>query len=142
MRDALRSFILEATMTWRVLIVDDNARFLDAARGLLEREGISVVAVASSGAEALRRIHELQPDVTLLDVDLGDVSGFDVARQIAAAAGRGRSPVILISAYPEQDLVELIAQSPAIGFLAKSDLSAAAISGLLGTARDRRSGPV
>jgi CheY-like chemotaxis protein len=142
MRDAQRSFILEATMTWRVLIVDDNARFLDAARGLLEREGMSVVAVASSGAEALRRIHELRPDVTLLDVDLGDVSGFDVARQIAAATGRGRSPVILISAYPEQDLVELIAQSPAIGFLAKSDLSAAAISGLLGTAPDRRSGPV
>jgi CheY-like chemotaxis protein len=58
-------------MKLRCLIVDDSPRFLAAARGLLERQGIAVVGVASSGAEALRRVAELRPDVTLLDIDLG-----------------------------------------------------------------------
>ena len=74
----------------RLLIVDDNAHFLEAARDLLEREGMTVVAVASTSAEALRRADELQPDVTLVDVDLGDDSGFDLARQLAAATSGAR----------------------------------------------------
>ena len=107
----------------RLLIVDDNSHFLEAARELLEREGMTVVAVASTIAEALRRAGELQPDVTLVDIDLGTDSGFDLARQLAEESSGERSMVILISAYPEQDLVELIDDSPAIGFVSKSDLS-------------------
>jgi len=118
----------------RLLIVDDNAHFLEAARDLLEREGMTVVAVASTRVEALRRAGELQPDVTLVDIDLGDDSGFDLARQLADASGGERSKVILISAYPEQDLVELIDESPAIGFVSKSDLSRNAIAQLVARA--------
>jgi DNA-binding NarL/FixJ family response regulator len=113
----------------RLLIVDDNAHFLQAATHLLEREGMTVVAVASTSAEALRYAGELEPDVTLVDVDLGDESGLDLARQLAAA-GSG-SPVILISANAELDLVDLIDASPAIGFVSKSDLSGRAIAEVL-----------
>ncbi|HUA48331.1 MAG TPA: response regulator, partial [Solirubrobacteraceae bacterium] len=69
----------------RCLIVDDNASFLDASRSLLERQGFSVVAVAATGADALRLAAELAPDLILLDVDLGEENGFAVARQLADA---------------------------------------------------------
>ena len=122
----------------RLLIVDDNSHFLEAARVLLEREGMTVVAVASTSVEALLRAGELQPDVTLVDIDLGDDSGFELARQLADASGGERSKVILISAYPEQDLVELIDDSPAIGFVSKSDLSSAAIAQVVARAEHGR----
>jgi DNA-binding NarL/FixJ family response regulator len=122
----------------RLLIVDDNSHFLEAARHLLEREGMAVVGVASTIAEALRRAGELQPDVTLVDIDLGNESGFDLARQLADASSAARSTVILISACPEQDLVDLIDDSPAIGFVAKSDLSSRAIARLVASAANGR----
>ncbi len=116
----------------RCLIVDDSRHFLDAARGLLERQGIGVVGVASTGAQALRQADELGPDVTLVDLDLGGESGFEVARRLQQNSGRPRVPVILISTHAEQDYADLIAASPAIGFLSKPALSADAIRELLG----------
>jgi len=118
-------------MALRSLIVDDNARFLSAARTLLEREGVAVVGVASSCAEAVELAGELRPDVALVDIDLGEESGFDVARRLAALNGPEPAPVVLISAYPEADFAELIAASPAVGFLAKSDVSATRIREVL-----------
>ena len=115
----------------RCLIVDDSPRFLDAARGLLEGQGITVVGVASNTADALRRTGELRPDVTLLDIDLGGESGLELARRLHGAAGPTPNPVILISTHAEQDYAELIAASPAIGFLPKTALSGDAIRGLL-----------
>jgi CheY-like chemotaxis protein len=115
----------------RCLIVDDSPRFLDAARGLLERQGVAVVGVASNSAEALRRAGELRPDVTLLDIDLGGESGLELARRLHGRGGHVPTPVILISTHAEQDYAELIAASPAIGFLPKTALSADAIRGLL-----------
>ena len=117
-------------MAARCLIVDDNPQFLEVARQLLDREGIAVVGVASSGTEALELADELQPEVTLVDIDLGEESGFDIAERLAAATN-GRSRVILISTYAETDFADLIAASPAVGFLSKSDLSASAISAIL-----------
>jgi len=117
----------------RCLIVDDNASFLDASRSLLERQGLSVLGVASTGAEALRLAAELAPDLILLDVDLGEENGFAVARQLTGADG-ATTNVILISTHPEDDFAELLADNPAVGFIAKSDLSVAAIERLL----DRR----
>lgn len=122
----------------RCLIVDDSAHFVAAARGLLEREGVAVVGVASTGAEALRCFEELRPDVTLVDVHLGGESGFDVAEQLHRAAGPTASPVILISTHAAQDFAELIEESPAAGFVAKSALSGGAIRDLV-CRRDRRS---
>jgi CheY-like chemotaxis protein len=119
-------------MPIRLLIVDDNAHFLEAARRLLERQGMTVVGVASTTLDALRRAEELRPDVTLVDIELGHESGFDLARRLTEGTEAQRPPVILISAYPEQDLADLIDASPAVGFLAKSGLSGRAIFELVG----------
>jgi DNA-binding NarL/FixJ family response regulator len=115
----------------RCLIVDDNPHFLDAARALLEREGVEVVGVASTGTEAIQRIQELRPDVTLLDIHLGAESGFEVARQLRLEVNNATAPVILISTDAEEDYADLIAASPVLGFLAKSDLSVGAVRDLL-----------
>src|SRR3954447_13504389 len=120
-------------MALRCVIVDDNLGFLHAARLLLEQEGLRVVGVATSGDEALRAVAELRPDVTLLDIDLGDESGLDVARRLADGREPGPGQLILISTHSEEDLVDLIEESPAIGFLGKPSLSATTIRGLLET---------
>jgi DNA-binding NarL/FixJ family response regulator len=118
-------------MDVRALIVDDNAQFLEAARALLERQGMTIVAVASTGEEARRRLGETQPDLVLVDIDLGDESGLDLARSIVDEGGLRPPHIILISAYPEDDIVDLLDASPALGFLSKSSLSAAAIEAML-----------
>jgi DNA-binding NarL/FixJ family response regulator len=106
----------------RCVIVDDNSFFLDGAADLLRREGIDVVGVASNGVEAIRLVGELQPDVTLVDIDLGDEDGFELARELSET-----SSVILVSTHSEEDLADLIAASPALGFVPKARLSASAI---------------
>jgi DNA-binding NarL/FixJ family response regulator len=118
-------------MTLRCLIVDDSPRFLDAARGLLERQGLMIVGVASTSAEALQQATELQPDIALLDIDLGGESGFDLARRLSREASLERIRMILISTHAEQDYTDLIATSPVVGFLPKSELSADAIRALI-----------
>ena len=117
-------------LTVRCLIVDDSANFRDAASTMLERAGISVVGMASNSADALTRYRELRPDVTLVDVDLGDESGFDLAVQLEAADSPAPS-VILISTHSEQDFADMIAASPALGFVPKFALSPGAIRDLL-----------
>jgi DNA-binding NarL/FixJ family response regulator len=123
-------------MMLRCLIVDDSPRFLDAARGLLERQGMRVVGVASSSAEAVEQATELRPDVALLDIDLGGESGFDVARRLSREASLAGTHVILISTHAEQDYTDLIAASPVVGFLPKSGLSAEAIHALIASRGD------
>jgi len=94
-----------------------------------------VTGVASDSAAALRQARALRPDVILVDIGLGDESGFDLARLLAQDRQDnlgGNAEVILISARAEIDYAELIAESPAAGFLAKSELSARAIDRLLG----------
>lgn len=118
-------------MALRCLIVDDSTGFLRSARSLLEREGIAVVGVASTGTEALQQTEELRPDVLLLDIDLGEESGFDVARLLERESSLPPSNVILISTHAEEDFADLIAASPTAGFLSKADLSASAIQEVL-----------
>ncbi|MCV7416653.1 response regulator transcription factor [Mycolicibacterium litorale] len=122
----------------RCLIVDDSAEFRDAARAMLTRAGIDVVAVAANIADALRYSRELEPDVALVDVDLGGENGFDLAEQLDRSGLPTAPAVILVSTYAEQDLAEMLAVSPAIGFVSKISLSATAIRNLLGADR----GPV
>jgi DNA-binding NarL/FixJ family response regulator len=122
-------------MFLRSLLVDDDDAFLEAASGLLEREGMTVAGVASNSAEALQQARALRLDVILVDIGLGDESGFDLAWLLARdrqGGQRVRAEVILISSYAETDYAELIAESPAAGFLAKSELSAEAIGQILG----------
>ena len=116
----------------RVVIVDDNPEFLDSARRLLEHQGARVVGMASTNADALRSVQELRPDVTLVDVNLGEESGFDLAEALHEIDGAPTAPVILISTHAEPDLTDMLETSPAIGFLAKSALSASAIITALG----------
>jgi DNA-binding NarL/FixJ family response regulator len=124
----------------RCLIVDDSPRFLDAARGLLERQGIMVVGVASTSAEALQQVTQLRPDIALLDIDLGGENGFDLARRLSRQASLGRTRMILISTHAEQDYTDLIAASPVVGFLSKSALSAESIRALITSRGDGHPG--
>jgi CheY-like chemotaxis protein len=114
-------------VTLSCLIVDDNRAFLDAASALLQREGLTVAGVASTSAEALQDVDRLRPQVVLVDVFLGEESGFDLARSLTKN-GRGHATaVILISTHAESELSDLLDESPALGFVSKADLSASAI---------------
>jgi CheY-like chemotaxis protein len=118
-------------VTLRCVIVDDDEGFLDVARELLERGGVTVAGVARNGAEALDRARAMQPDVMLIDIRLGEESGFEAARRLA---GNGQAPtLIMISTHAAEDYADLIADCPAVGFVAKADLSASAIRRMLGT---------
>ena len=119
-----------AEVSLTCLIVDDNALFLEGAADLLSREGLDVIGVASNGAQAIQLVSELRPDVTLVDIDLGDEDGLEVARQLSHTSAV-HSKVILISTHAEDDLAQLIAMSPALGFVPKTRLSAQAIRDLL-----------
>jgi DNA-binding NarL/FixJ family response regulator len=115
----------------RCLIVDDSPEFLRAARELLEQQGIDVVGEAASAEEAVRRAEEIRPDVTLVDIDLDGASGFSLARTLQARGGTPGGRLIMTSTHAEDEFAELIEASPAVGFVAKSDLSAGAIRALL-----------
>jgi DNA-binding NarL/FixJ family response regulator len=111
----------------RCLIVDDNQPFLAAARVLLEREGLTVAGVASTGAEAVRQADALRPDVVLVDISLGEESGLDVARRLVDGEQGDNPVVVLISTRAEEDVVDLITGCGAVAFLPKAELSANAI---------------
>ncbi len=117
-------------MALRCLIVDDSEAFLASASRLLSAQGVEVVGRASSGAGAVRLAQELEPDVALVDVQLGDEDGLEVARRLAATTPS--TCVVLISSHSKEELAELIAETPATGFLPKSALGADAIAKLLG----------
>jgi len=115
----------------RCLIVDDHQPFLEAASTLLEREGLEVVGVASSGDETLDQAEALRPDVILVDVFLGEESGLELARRLVGNGRPDSTAVILISSHQAADLGDLIVASPADGFITKAELSAAAIRDVL-----------
>jgi DNA-binding NarL/FixJ family response regulator len=116
----------------RCLIVDDNDGFREEMGALLEEQGLPVVGGAASGAEALQRIAEIRPDVVLVDIDLGGENGVELVRRIRQGPGSAGGPnVILISGHDGSEYADLIESSPALGFLAKTDLSAAAIRRML-----------
>ena len=114
-------------MPIRCLIVDDNRPYLEAARVLLEREGLTVAGVATTGKEAFRQAKVLHPDVVLVDISLGEENGFDLARQLVEDGVGADVTVIMISTRAVEDVADLLAESPAEGFVPKAELSAAAI---------------
>ena len=91
-----------------LLIVDDNKSFLEAASILLEREGLSIAGVASTGADALRQVEALHPDVVLVDIFLGEESGLDLTKRLVQDGVVKEAPVILISTHSRADLEDLI----------------------------------
>jgi DNA-binding NarL/FixJ family response regulator len=128
-------------MPLRCLIVDDNASFREEMRGLLTEQGLYVVGGAGSGAEAIRQIAELRPDVALIDIDLCGESGFELARRLHDQPGQASVPhLILISTHDESEYADLIEASSAIGFVSKIDLSAATIRRMLTTVNESSPG--
>jgi DNA-binding NarL/FixJ family response regulator len=116
----------------RCLIVDDSPRFYDEARGLLEHEGIAVVGIAATRDEAVRLAQALRPDLALIDISLGEESGFDVARSLADNSHGDPPAIIFISTYDEREFSGRIAASSALGFITKTELSAERILRLVG----------
>lgn len=115
----------------RCLLVDDNRDFLRVATLLLESDGLEVVGAASSVDDAIAQIERLRPEVALVDIKLGNESGFDLVRRLADRGTTASCPVILISTYAERDYADLIAASPALGFVSKPSLSGQSVIALL-----------
>jgi DNA-binding NarL/FixJ family response regulator len=112
-----------------VLIVDDHEAFRVAARSLLESEGFAIVGEAADGRDALTEAERLQPDVVLLDIQLPDIDGFTLANRFATTAAA--PDVVLISSREAATYGARVTDSPARGFLAKRELSGAALARLL-----------
>lgn len=119
----------DRTVRTTILIVDDHPGFRSRARALLEADGYEVVGEAADGASAISTSGDLRPDVILLDVQLPDIDGFEVARRLAESGNR--SAVVLTSSRDAADYGPRIARSAARGFLSKAELSGPAIQALL-----------
>jgi DNA-binding NarL/FixJ family response regulator len=115
-----------------VLIVDDHPGFRGWARAVLQAEGFAVAGEAADGAAAIQAARALRPDVVLLDVQLPDMNGFQVAERLRDDSGDGAGgAVVLVSSRDAADYGNRISSSPAAGFLAKANLSGAALAALL-----------
>jgi len=111
----------------RCLIVDDNESFLEIAAASLAGDDLDVVGTATTSAEALRQVAEQQPDVVLVDINLGEESGFELARTLVERYPQLAAGVVLISTRAERDFGGLVKASPAAGFVPKTQLSARAV---------------
>jgi CheY-like chemotaxis protein len=110
------------------LIIDDSADFRGSARSLLEAEGFGV-SEAETGAEGIESVRQRRPELVLLDIQLPDLDGFEVAERLAQLAHP--PTVILISSRDGADYGSLVSSSPVRGFIPKSDLSRAAVRSML-----------
>ena len=117
-----------AAVSRRILIVDDHAGFRASARRMLEAGGFDVIGEAGDGASAVDAARDLAPDVVLLDVQLPDVSGIDLAGRLSVNGGLA---VVLTSSRPADQLgLDQIADV-ALGFIPKDELTASAIAELV-----------
>jgi DNA-binding NarL/FixJ family response regulator len=117
-------------MSTSVLIVDDHPSFRLSARRMLEADGYSVVGEAEDGEAAISAVRDLSPDLVLLDVQLPDIDGFEVAERLRAAGES--SAIVLTSTRESSDFGDEIEQSSAHGFVTKGELSGAALTALIG----------
>ncbi len=112
----------------RILIVDDHPGFRASARRMLEAGGFEVVGEADDGASAIEAARDLAPEVVLLDVQLPDASGIDLAGRLSANGG---AAVVLTSSRPSDQLGPDLTTSGALGFIPKDELTASAIAELV-----------
>ena len=116
-------------MAHTLLIVDDHAAFRSTARALLECDGWDVIGEAGDGTSGLTAARTLKPDVVLLDVRLPDIDGFAVAEELAAEAA---GPAVIVTSSSDDPLYpDRARRTGARGFLAKHDLSGAALQRVL-----------
>lgn len=123
--------VVEQARGARCLIVDDNEQFLTVAQNQLARGGMDIVGMATNQAEAMQRAEALRPDIVLIDISLGGESGFELTRRLVACFPDLQGSVVLISTRDEEDYADLIAASPAVGFIPKNLLSAQAVGNLV-----------
>jgi DNA-binding NarL/FixJ family response regulator len=116
-------------MPQTVLIVDDHAGFRHAARALLEADGYTVVGEAATIGEAIAAVEREKPQIVLLDVELPDGNGFDLAERLTA--GGARINVVLGSSRDYSDFAALVSRSGAKGFLPRTELSGARLAALV-----------
>ena len=116
-------------MAASVLIVDDHPGFRLSARRILEADGYEVVGEAGDGAAAIEAARRLRPKIVLLDVNLPDVDGFEVARALAAETPA--PAIVLTSSHDREDFGDSLPQSAAAGFVPKDELSGAAVAALV-----------
>jgi DNA-binding NarL/FixJ family response regulator len=119
----------ESRPAWRVLVVDDHPSFRRFARALLIAQDFDVVGEAADGAAALAQSEELTPEVVLLDIQLPDIDGFQVASRMLA-----RNPclaVVLVSSRDRTAYGDKVQTSGARGFIEKADLSGTTLRRLL-----------
>ena len=105
----------------RVLIVDDQPSFRGMARKVLEWRGYVVAGEADSAASAIAAAERLAPDAVLLDVCLGEDSGFEVACALTQA--RPELAVLLVSSIDYRQCTPLLRGCGARGFVLKSELA-------------------
>ena len=123
------AFTIACAMARTVLIVDDHPSFRASARMLLEAEGFEVVGEAADGQSALSAVAELRPDIVLLDVQLPDIDGIEVAATLTANGGG--PAVVLTSSRDLADLGPVRERCAVRGFIPKAELSGAALEALL-----------
>jgi len=123
-----RAFCHDARVPSTVLIVDDHPSFRASARAILEADGFEIVGEAEDGTTGLKMLRRLRPDIVLLDVQLPDMSGFDVCHE---CGDLDTTSVVLVSSRDATDFGSLIEKSGARGFVPKAELSGSAITTLL-----------
>ena len=116
-------------MARTILIVDDHPSFRASARRLLESEGYDVVGEAADGRSALEAVRELGPEIVLLDVQLPDIDGFEVAARLTN--GGGGPAVVMTSSRDAEDVASCLGSSGARGFVPKSELSGETLAAVL-----------
>ncbi len=112
-----------------VLIVDDHPSFRASARRLLEAEGFEVIGEAGDGHTAIAAAQQLEPDLVLLDVQLPDINGFEVAARLTALGLP--SAVVLTSSRSQAEYGRLVTDATVRGFIPKAELSGAVLTELM-----------
>lgn len=116
------------TVSRSVLIVDDHAEFRCLARALLKAEGFDVIGEAADGESALTEVERLRPALVLLDIQLPDLDGFEVAARLAETPNP--PAVVLTSSRTVSAYRHRLAECDVRGFIAKSELSGQALAAL------------
>jgi two-component system, NarL family, response regulator DegU len=117
----------------KVVVAEDNAAIRMGIRKLLNRSPeIEVIGEARNGAEALRLVDEIEPDILLLDVEMPVLSGIEVARTLKRGAQSTR--ILVLSAYDDQEYMHAMLLNGASGYLLKDEAPERIIEAIKGVA--------